>query len=74
MKQCSGLMGFSPEDSIAVMFCGSKKSLVHGSVMAGILFSGDPLTGIILLPLMLYHALQLIASSILAGKMARTPS
>lgn len=66
----SRVLKFSRPDQITVMFCGSKKSLVHGTVMAGILFAGNSLTGFILLPLMLYHALQLIASSILAKQMA----
>lgn len=70
MKLIAQLLHFNQGDTITVMFCGSKKSLVHGTVMAGIIFAGNPLTGILLLPLMLYHALQLIAASILAQKMA----
>jgi solute carrier family 10 (sodium/bile acid cotransporter), member 7 len=69
-KTISRFLNLNRADSITVMFCGSKKSLVHGTVMAGVLFAGNPITGYILLPLMLYHALQLIASSILAKKMA----
>ncbi|WP_285008039.1 bile acid:sodium symporter family protein [Pedobacter faecalis] len=67
----SRLFGFSDEDRITVLFCGSKKSLVHGTVMSKILFQHSTITGIILLPLMLYHALQLIAASIIAKAMAR---
>ena len=65
------LLGFTPEDRITALFCGSKKSLVHGTVMSKVLFPATDLAGIILLPLMLYHALQLIAASILAQSMAR---
>ncbi|WP_281638088.1 bile acid:sodium symporter family protein [Flavobacterium marginilacus] len=67
----SRLLGFSDEDRITVLFCGSKKSLVHGTVMSKVLFQHSTITGIILLPLMLYHALQLIAASIIAQRMAR---
>ncbi len=67
----SRLFGFSDEDQITVLFCGSKKSLVHGTVMSKVLFQHSTITGIVLLPLMLYHALQLIAASIIAQRMAR---
>ncbi|MFN0293871.1 bile acid:sodium symporter family protein [Pedobacter helvus] len=67
----SRLFGFSDEDRITVLFCGSKKSLVHGTVMSKVLFQHSTITGIVLLPLMLYHALQLIAASIIAQAIAR---
>tara|TARA_B100000378_G_scaffold278924_1_gene284497 strand:+ start:4106 stop:5143 length:1038 start_codon:yes stop_codon:yes gene_type:complete len=67
----SRLFGFSVEDRITVLFCGSKKSLVHGTVMSKVLFQHSTITGIVLLPLMLYHALQLIAASIIAQRLAR---
>ena len=67
----SRLLGFSEEDRITVLFCGSKKSLVHGTVMSKVLFQHSTMTGILLLPLMLYHALQLIAASIIAQRMAK---
>jgi len=67
----SRLLGFTPADRITALFCGSKKSLVHGTVMSKVLFPATDLAGIILLPLMLYHALQLIAASILAQSMSR---
>lgn len=59
-------MRFSREDRITIIFCGSKKSLVQGAVMGQVLFNDAVALGIILLPLMLYHSLQLIAGSILA--------
>lgn len=71
VKLVGKLLNFNREDTITVMFCGSKKSLVHGAVMSKVLFAGSPIAGIILLPLMLYHALQLIAASILAQRMAK---
>ncbi len=68
-QKISKLLGFSREDTITVMFCGSKKSLVHGTVMSKILFANASITGILLLPIMLYHALQLIAVSVIARRM-----
>lgn len=59
---------FSREDNITAVFCGSKKSLVHGTVMAKILFPGVAGIGLILLPLMIFHTLQLIAASIIAQR------
>jgi sodium/bile acid cotransporter 7 len=66
----SKLLHFSVEDRITVLFCGSKKSLVHGTVMVKVLFPNAANTGIILLPLMMYHALQLVFASIIARSMA----
>jgi solute carrier family 10 (sodium/bile acid cotransporter), member 7 len=60
---------FSRADTITVMFCGSKKSLVQGAVMGRVMFPDPVIFGIILLPLMVYHALQLMAGSALAQKM-----
>lgn len=71
MNLISNLLGFSREDKVTVVFCGSKKSLVHGTVMSKVLFPASTLGGLIILPLMLYHALQLIAASVIAQKMGR---
>ena len=67
----SRLLHFSREDEITAVFCGSKKSLIQGAVMSKVLFSGASYAGVMLLPIMLYHALQLIAASVLAQRMAR---
>ncbi|MBC8083542.1 MAG: bile acid:sodium symporter [Hymenobacter sp.] len=64
-------LGFSREDRIVALFCGSKKSLVHGSVMASLLFPATAATGALLLPLMLYHALQIMLASVMAQRMGR---
>ncbi|RAV28846.1 bile acid:sodium symporter family protein [Sinomicrobium soli] len=66
---CTALR-FNREDRITAVFCGSKKSLVHGTVMSKVLFSGAGIAGIVLLPLMLYHAMQIFLVSIIASKMA----
>lgn len=67
----SRLLKFSREDRIAALFCGSKKSLVHGSVFASVLFTGMEGAGIFLLPIMIYHAFQLFYISIIARSMQR---
>ncbi|UMB59136.1 bile acid:sodium symporter [Lutibacter sp. A80] len=62
-------MKFNIEDQITAQFCGTKKSLVHGTVFSKIIFGHMSSIGIILLPLMLYHAIQLLIISIVASKM-----
>ena len=69
MYAISSALKFSREDRITVLFCGSKKSLVQGALMGGVLFTGATTLGVILLPLMLYHGLQLMAGSALATRM-----
>jgi len=64
-------LGFSREDEIAIIFCGSKKSLISGIPMASVLFAGQPL-GLIVLPLMIFHQIQLMACAALARHYART--
>ncbi|GAA4298407.1 bile acid:sodium symporter [Nibribacter koreensis] len=71
LQGLSKLLGFTRENTITAVFCGSKKSLVHGTVMSKVIFPGVASLGIILLPLMLYHALQLIIASILAQRFSR---
>ncbi|MDX1761491.1 MAG: bile acid:sodium symporter [Christiangramia sp.] len=56
----SNLIGLNTEDKIAAQFCGTKKSLVHGSVMVRVLFGSSASSGLLLLPIMLYHSAQLI--------------
>ncbi len=68
IKWLCRLLHFSEADSSAAIFCGSKKSLVHGTVMSKVLFSQASAIGIYLLPIMIYHAGQLIGASYLARK------
>ncbi|MEB0135198.1 bile acid:sodium symporter family protein [Actimicrobium sp. CCC2.4] len=63
-------LGFSKEDEITIVFCGSKKSLASGIPMAKILFAGHAL-GAVVLPLMLFHQLQLMVCAVLAQRYAR---
>ncbi len=53
-------LGFNTPDKITAQFCGTKKSLVHGSVMVKVIFGSSASTGLLLLPIMLYHSLQLL--------------
>lgn len=63
-------LGFSHEDEVTAVFCGSKKSLANGAPIAKVLFGATPEMGMLLLPLMLYHQLQLIVCSVLAKRYA----
>lgn len=71
MQACCKAMNFSTEDAITATFCGSKKSLVHGSAMSKILFSGISAQGIILMPIMIYHITQLLIVGVIANKFAQ---
>ncbi|MCP2166526.1 bile acid:sodium symporter family protein [Goodfellowiella coeruleoviolacea] len=64
-------LGFSREDRIAIVFCGSKKSLASGLPMATVLFAGQSV-GLIVLPLMLFHQMQLMVCAWLARRYAAT--
>jgi len=59
--------GLSREDTIVLLFCGSKKSLVSGVPMAGALFAPAQV-GMVILPLMIFHQLQLFVCAWLAGR------
>lgn len=63
-------LGFSLPDRIVIVFCGSKKSLATGLPMASVLFAGQPI-GLIVLPLMIFHQIQLIVCAALAQRYAR---
>lgn len=64
------IFGFSLEDRITVLFCGSKKSLTHGSVFAKFLFANSASAGLYLLPLMIFHAFQILIITIIAQRFA----
>ena len=61
---------FNKEDEITIVFCGSKKSLASGVPMAGVLFPGAQL-GLILLPIMVFHQIQLMACAVIANAYAK---
>jgi len=64
------LLGFDRGDSIAIQFCGTKKSLATGLPMATVMFAGQPV-GLIVLPLMIFHQVQLMICAALASKYDR---
>ncbi len=61
-------LGFSREDAIAGVFCGTKKSLATGVPMAKIMFGASPVLGLVIAPIILYHLIQLVAASIIARR------
>lgn len=63
-------LGFSREDEITIVFCGSKKSLSSGVPMAKVLFAPGAL-GMVILPVMLFHQIQLMVCAILAARWAQ---
>ena len=63
------VMRFNREDRITLQFAATKKSLVHGSVFASVLFTGISGAGIWLLPIMIYHSFQLFYISLIARRM-----
>jgi solute carrier family 10 (sodium/bile acid cotransporter), member 7 len=66
-KFVSARLGFSRADRIAIVFCGSKKSLASGLPMATVLFPAGSV-GLIVLPLMLFHQVQLMICAVLARR------
>ncbi|SFF86486.1 solute carrier family 10 (sodium/bile acid cotransporter), member 7 [Novosphingobium sp. CF614] len=64
------LAGLPREDAVVLLFCGSKKSLVSGVPMAGALFAPAQV-GMVVLPLMIFHQLQLFVCAWLAARFAR---
>ncbi|AQP44157.1 bile acid:sodium symporter family protein [Tessaracoccus flavus] len=71
--RAGGWLGFPREDRIALMFCGTKKSLATGVPMASVLFGGATV-GLLVIPLMLYHQAQLLTGSVVATRMSRSAS
>jgi sodium/bile acid cotransporter 7 len=68
-------LGFSREDEITIVFCGSKKSLAVGIPMVNVLFPAHAV-GLMILPLILFHQIQLMVCATLARRYAarRRPS
>lgn len=65
----SRLLGLPRADEIVVVFCGSKKSLAAGIPMATVLF-GASTVGVVLLPIMIFHQMQLMVCAVLARRYA----
>jgi sodium/bile acid cotransporter 7 len=64
----SGAFAFERGERITALFCGSKKTLASGVPMARVIFGAAPGLGLILLPIMLYHPIQLLVGGWLAGR------
>lgn len=65
-------LGFSVPDRITILFCGSKKSLATGVPMAQVLFPPASI-GLMILPIMLFHQIQLMVCAVIAQRLARRP-
>ncbi|MFI0489107.1 MAG: bile acid:sodium symporter family protein [Yersinia sp. (in: enterobacteria)] len=63
-------LGFNTADEITIVFCGSKKSLANGIPMANVLFPAS-VVGIMVLPLMIFHQVQLMVCAVLAQRYAK---
>ncbi|WP_050658737.1 bile acid:sodium symporter family protein [Gallaecimonas pentaromativorans] len=65
--QVARRLGFNRADEITLVFCGSKKSLANGIPMANILFPAASV-GLLILPLMLFHQVQIMVCAYLARR------
>ena len=65
-------LGFDKADEITIVFCGSKKTLASGVPMAKVLFAASAV-GTMVLPLMIFHQLQLMVCAVLARRYAARP-
>src|SRR5690554_1945158 len=68
------ILKFNRADQITNQFCGTKKSLVHGTVFSEALFGQTSIVGILILPLMFYHAFQILIVSVIATKKSEQSS
>jgi sodium/bile acid cotransporter 7 len=60
-------LGFNKPDEVTIVFCGSKKTLASGVPMANVLFPGAA-AGVVILPLMIFHQIQLMVCAWLAQR------
>ena len=65
-------LGFDKADEIAIVFCGSKKSLASGAPIAAALLS-PAVAGVAMIPLMVFHQIQLMACAAIAQRYAQRP-
>lgn len=69
-RRVARAMKFPIDEEIVAVFCGSKKTLASGVPMAKLLFGGNPAMGVLVLPIMFYHQLQLFVCSVMARRYA----
>lgn len=67
----AGRLGLERVEQITALFCAPQKTLASGVPMAKLLFPGNPELGLILLPLLLYHPLQLLVGGVIAARLGR---
>ena len=60
--------GLPLQDQIVLLFCGGQKSLANGMPMANVMLANHPGLGVIVLPMIVYHQLQLLWGSVLAQR------
>jgi sodium/bile acid cotransporter 7 len=70
--QSARRLGFNKSDEITIVFCGSKKSLASGVPMAKVLFPAHAV-GAIVLPLMIFHQIQLMVCAVIAQRYGQRP-
>jgi sodium/bile acid cotransporter 7 len=68
-RSAARVFRFAREDEISIVFCGSQKSLVSGVPIARVLFAG-PEVGFAVLPVMIYHQMQLMVGAWIARRYA----
>lgn len=66
------LMGFAPPERIVMVISGAQKSLATGVPLAKVIFGAHPGLGLMLLPIMIYHPLQLFVCGWLAARHAKS--
>ncbi|WP_422202009.1 bile acid:sodium symporter family protein [Aquabacterium sp.] len=69
-RKAARALGLELPDEIVAVFCGSKKTLASGMPMAKLLFGGNAAMGVLILPIMLYHQMQLFVCAVLARRYA----
>lgn len=73
-RQLARWLGFDVEDEIVAVFCGSKKTLASGMPMAKLLFGSSAAVGLMVLPIMFYHQMQLFVCTVMARRYAARPA
>lgn len=73
MKIPCRALDFDREDTIACIFCSSKKSLATGIPLSKVMFGATPALGLIIAPLMIFHFFQLVIVSVIANRHAQDP-
>ena len=68
ISKVSKTLKMSGPDQTTAQICGTQKSLIHGSVFANVLFGHMQQSGILILPLMLFHTLQILFFSVVASR------